>query len=105
MRAEIARLDEWLAQLRDEGAHLVDLRGIEAVAGLVEDQYLRAMEGGLGHADPLAVSPRQGIDWQACLIGQLGSCDRLAHGMAPLAVQDAVKIRSCASVTFANSQA
>ena len=48
-----------LAQIAHQRTHLKDLRGIEAVGGLVKDQDLRLMHDGLGHSQPLLVALRQ----------------------------------------------
>jgi len=59
-------------------AHLDDL-AVEAVGRLVEDQYVRTAQQGLGDGDALAVAARQLTDEEPLDVAQSQPLDRTVH--------------------------
>ena len=70
----------FLAQLANQGQHLVDLPGVQTVGGFVQNDDVRFSQNGLGQTYPLPVALGQVFDQPAGYLGKSGE----GHGLLDL---------------------
>ena len=69
-------------QAPNQVAHVLGLRGIQAVGGFVENQQPRLVDDGLGDSHALLVAPRKGADGVEGAVRQIGGGQHLAQRLA-----------------------
>ena len=66
-------------QAQNQLAHVLRLRGIQAIGGFVQNQQLRFVDNRLRHADALLIAARQRADGIEGAVCQIGRCQHLAQ--------------------------